>query len=352
MKAKHQVRVKKLSTEHLIRNLGVLIIFIILGFATVFTIASLAKNPPLPKYSGPVEHITTANVGEYSSLSIIAQKMGFFKDNGLVVTMQDAPSGPVAVSDLLDGKVDTATAADFVGVINIFDNKKLKVLLTQARPFSFFMVARNDHNIQVPTDLRGKKIGVTGKSAGEFHLGQYLTLNKLSYDQVSIVYGSPSDLKNMIIKGELDAIVSFDPHVHEARKTLKDKAIIWSVQGEQRHSTLLYGTDKLIRERPEAVRRYIAALVEAEDYIQGNDVESRDIVAKYLKYNEEQINNAWKNITFDVSLDQDLIISMEDQALWAIENKLTKATNVPDFLQFIYFDGLEAVKPYAITIIR
>jgi NitT/TauT family transport system substrate-binding protein len=43
---------------------------------------------------------------------------------------------------------------------------------------------------------------------------------------------------------------------------------------------------------------------------------------------------------------------MEDEARWMIENKLTAETEVPDFLDYIYVDGLEAVRPYAVHIIR
>jgi NitT/TauT family transport system substrate-binding protein len=43
---------------------------------------------------------------------------------------------------------------------------------------------------------------------------------------------------------------------------------------------------------------------------------------------------------------------MEDEARWRIENNLTDKTAVPNYLDFMYFGGLQAVKPEAITAIR
>src|SRR6476646_5492235 len=110
--------------------------------AVLFVGASFArfvyeKQPTLS--NKPLEHITTGNVGEYSTLSIIAKQKGFFAKNGLDVSMQDYLSGPDAMADLLAGKIDTATASDFVGVSNSFSGEDLKILTTQMRAFSFFL---------------------------------------------------------------------------------------------------------------------------------------------------------------------------------------------------------------------
>jgi NitT/TauT family transport system substrate-binding protein len=43
---------------------------------------------------------------------------------------------------------------------------------------------------------------------------------------------------------------------------------------------------------------------------------------------------------------------MEDEARWMIENKLTTKTTIPNFLDYLYLDGLLTVKPEAVNIIR
>jgi NitT/TauT family transport system substrate-binding protein len=43
---------------------------------------------------------------------------------------------------------------------------------------------------------------------------------------------------------------------------------------------------------------------------------------------------------------------MEDGARWRIKQGIAEAANVPNYLDYIYFDALEEVKPKAIGIIR
>jgi NitT/TauT family transport system substrate-binding protein len=60
----------------------------------------------------------------------------------------------------------------------------------------------------------------------------------------------------------------------------------------------------------------------------------------------------WPQYTRSLSLDQPLITAMEDETRWMISNNLTTEKQVPDFLNYIYEDGLKAVKPEAVKIIR
>ncbi len=47
-----------------------------------------------------------------------------------------------------------------------------------------------------------------------------------------------------------------------------------------------------------------------------------------------------------------MIIVMEDQARWNIQHGLTNTTEVTNYLDYIYFDALDEVKPEAVTIIH
>ena len=43
--------------------------------------------------------------------------------------------------------------------------------------------------------------------------------------------------------------------------------------------------------------------------------------------------------------------SIQDEAQWLISNQLTNATTVPNFINYVYEDGLKSVKPGAVNII-
>ncbi|MEE8433112.1 MAG: hypothetical protein V3S16_17830, partial [Candidatus Desulfatibia sp.] len=71
-----------------------------------------------------------------------------------------------------------------------------------------------------------------------------------------------------------------------------------------------------------------------------------------LNLDKEAVVRGWQEGEFALFLDQALIVGIEDQARWAIKNELTDATKAPNYLNYIYLDALEAVKPNSMTIIR
>ena len=63
------------------------------------------------------------------------------------------------------------------------------------------------------------------------------------------------------------------------------------------------------------------------------------------------IDKVWSQNQFSLSLDQSLILAMQDEARWLINNNLTNSFSVPNFLNNIYVDGLKSVKPESVNII-
>ena len=72
-----------------------------------------------------------------------------------------------------------------------------------------------------------------------------------------------------------------------------------------------------------------------------------------MNYEDEYLNLSGNGLPFfSSSLDQSLITAMEDEARWIISNNLTTEKTVPDFMKYIYIDGLKAVKPVALNMIN
>ena len=74
-------------------------------------------------------------------------------------------------------------------------------------------------------------------------------------------------------------------------------------------------------------------------------------MAKTLNYTSEYLTTVWSDYQFSVTLDQAQLLAMQDEAQWLISNHLTNATTVPNFISYVYEDGLKSVKPGAVNII-
>jgi ABC-type nitrate/sulfonate/bicarbonate transport system substrate-binding protein len=300
----------------------------------------------------PLEKIRIGNIGEYSIFNIIAEEKGYFKDNGLDAQVFEYESGPPAIAALLAGDVDVAVAADFVGVRNIFTNPQLKIITQASQHTVFYLLARKDKGIKGPSDMKGKTVGVTRKSAGEFYLGQFLIYNNLRLTDIKIIDLTPSQIINQLESGQLDAAVIFDPHAYNLAKKLGNQVSLWSAQGNQKIFALTYSTDEFTQKHPEIIVKYLRSLIQAEEYTTEYPLEAQKIIAKKLHYENAYVKHMWENFIFTHGLDQALLLTMEDEARWVINNGLIDQKTVPNYLNFIYFDGLETVKSEAITIIH
>ncbi len=303
------------------------------------------------KYTGPVEKITVA-AAEYltGALIYVAEDQGFFEENGLDVTIKGYGSGKACADALINGEADISTSADNVLVSNSFEHTELRVLGTVATAQVKELVARKDKGITTINDLIGKKLGVTKKSGAEFLLGPFLIFNGLSYKDVEIVDLKPSEIVEAISNGDIDAAFTWDPYIYNIKKELGENAISW-FGGEDFYFVLITKED-WIENNTAATERFMKSLVEAEDYIKDNSEEAKEFVKDRFDYESDYMDYSWPKQEFAVVLPQAMLIAFEDQARWRIKNKLTEATEVPNYLDYIYMDALEEVKPEAVGIMH
>lgn len=296
-----------------------------------------------PKYSGPVEKIRIANLGEYSIFNIIARDQGYFSQNGLEAEITEYPSGAVILSNLLAGNADVAATGEFAVVANIFTNKDVRILAEASKQKVTQVIARKDKGISIPADLKGKKIGVTLKSNPDFFLGRFLTFNQLTRKDVQIIDLAPAEIIKKIEMGEIDAAVTFEPNIFNIQKKLGGNFLTWSAQGDQDAYALIISTGEFIKNHPQVIDRYMQSLKMAEQFFKDHNEAAKIIMAGVLKYSDSYINYIWPKISFSLELNQQLLLSLEDEARWTGEK-------VPNYLNFIYFDALAKVKPEAVTI--
>jgi NitT/TauT family transport system substrate-binding protein len=111
-------------------------------------------------------------------------------------------------------------------------------------------------------------------------------------------------------------------------------------------------TDNWIANSPKLVEKFLKSLLQAEEYASSDPNSAKAIVKMEMNVTVEYMTTVWAQNRFRLSLDQAQVVAMEDEARWLISENLTSATAVPDFLEYIYFEGLESVKPESLNIIR
>lgn len=327
---------------------GVLLTLAVILAAGILMIACRTRPP-----AAPMERIVLgAETIAFSAPVWVAEHNGYFREEGVHVVIRGFDSGRTALFTMVDqGGLDLVTAAQTPVISKSFDRRDYAIVAAMA--FSdkdVKVVARRDRGINAPQDLAGKTIGITYGSSGHFFLSLFLAYNQLQLSDVRTVDFEATRLEDALIKGQVDAVATWEPHVYRAQKALREKAVILPGGNIYREDFYFVARREFIHGHSKALERFLRAIEKAQQFIQRDRAATLNIVQHRLQIDMDILKSTWDECQFGLFLNQSVLISLEDEARWAIENKLTPATRVPNYLNYIYVDALSAVKPDAVAI--
>ena len=177
-------------------------------------------------------------------------------------------------------------------------------------------------------------------------------MHGMSINDVILVDTSFSAAAGSIKEGKVDAVVTMPPFYDSIKSSFGAGLAEWPAQSGQWIFGVLTSTDDWIAKNPGLVVRLLSAIDQANLYIAQHPQEAKAIVQKRLNLDAASIERAWQRNHYSLSFGQSLLLAMEDEARWMIKNNRTKERTVPDFAEYFYLDGLKAVKPEAVSIIR
>ena len=303
-------------------------------------------------YTGNIVPITIGVYpSEYNSLIYIAIDQQYFSSNGLDVTLKNYPSGASAASGMLNGEADISTASEFVVANNVMKNENLYAFGTVSKYLNVYLVARTDRGINTISDLEGKRIGVNIGTSNQFFLGRFLEINGLNQSKVTLVNLSFADSTNALANGTVDAVVANPPYTNQIQTLLNNKIVVWPLQSGQFGYFESLCSKNWAGTHQDLIVRFLKALVQAEDFNVNNQNQAISLVAKDLSYTNEYTSSVWPDYQYSVTLDQSFVLLMQEESRWLISNNLTNETSVPNFLNYVYADGLKSVNPESVNII-
>ena len=318
---------------------------ILVGFS-IWSLHTSQKN-----YVGMTESITIGDMPiEGSALIYIAEDQGFFKQNGLNVTIRDYDTGVAAINGLLNGDVDIANVAEYPLVGLAFKKERIQAVGCIDKSKIEYIVGRKDHGIENISDLTGKKIGLPRGTLPEFYLGRFLDLHGMSIRDVTLINIPQLQTADAIANGSVDAVVTREPYLSRIMEQHPNGTISWSVQSSQAVYSILICRNDWIKQHPDLVNRFLNSLAEADEYIVLHPDEAKALLQKRYHYDDAYVERGWPENQFSLSLDQSLVTALEDEGRWTINNNLTCEKTLPYFQDYIYTKGLEEVKPESVNI--
>lgn len=324
----------------------------IFAFGIITTLLVACK--PNEKPPTTPEKITIAHwSGPGAALVHIAFAKGFFAEESIEAISQPHPFGKLALHSVLEGKADIATAGDTPVVFAIMNGEQIRVLASiQTANKNEAIVARQDRGISKPFDLKGKKIGVTLGTTADFFVDSFLLAHGIERNQVTFIDMPPGEMSAALASGTVDAVSTFNPTIKQLENKLGNRGIVFFGESIYTEAFVTVAGQEYVKKHPEAIKRFLRALIKAETFVKQHSEEARTLESQFAAIDPNIINQIWNDLTLRVTITQSLLVDFEDQTRWVLKNNLSTGSTMPNYLDYIYVDGLNAVNPDAVRIVR
>ena len=245
----------------------------LLGTAAALTLApkALAQAPEKPK--------VTLGVGGkpllYYLPLTIAERKGFFKEEGLEVEINDFGGGARSLQSLIGGSVDVVTGAYEHTIRMQAKGQDVRAVCELGRFPGIVIAAKKDKAGQIKSaaELKGAKIGVTAPGSSTALTVQYAMVKAglRPTDAAMIGVGGGAGAVAAMKKGEIDAISHLDPVIAKLDADgdiqvlidTRTEAGTRALFGGSNPAAVLYTKQDFLQKNPATVQRLTNAFVKS-----------------------------------------------------------------------------------------
>jgi len=289
----------------------------------------------------------------HAALLHIAAAQGYFAREGLDVALLPVSHGKAALDQLALGKADLASAAEVPFVISVLQGEALGIAATVVSAAEdMAVIGRRDRGIAVPRDLIRKRVGVSMGTSGEYFLWAFLIRHRLSPDAITWVDVAPPHLSKELASGAVDAIATWEPVKTAAVAALGANAIPFAEADAYTVTHVIVGRSEYLNAQSAVMQKILRALLNAEALVRSDPNLARSVVARQLKIAPSALAPVWDGLSIRVDLRQSQLITLEEEAGWAMARGYAPSGRVPNFLPRLHLDALLALAPDRVTVVR
>jgi NitT/TauT family transport system substrate-binding protein len=290
----------------------------LIGFIVLLCFASVL---PAAAHAAPEQTKVALAVGGKTTLYYlpltIAERLGYFKDEGLDVEISDFPGGAKALQALMGGSADVVSGAyEHTIVMQTLAQKVQAFVLQGTNPgLELGVVKARAGQYKWPRDLKGWKVGVSAPGSSTHMLVNHL-LNSVGLrpEDVSIVgVGTGAQAVAAVKSGELDALSSVDPVMMLLEKqglieivveTVSPKGA-YEVFGGSLPAASLYAKKEWIEKHPGTAQALANAMVRALKWLHAATPEqvAGTVPPEYLLGDRQLYMDAFRRVRLTYSPD-------------------------------------------------
>lgn len=302
----------------------------------------------------PLAHMTVALPNLVSCGAFyVAMDQGMFEQHGLKVTVTPFAMGKLALEAVKRGNADVGVMADTAFMFSVMHGDNLATLGTVfGSRRNIAVVAHKDSGIITAHDLIGKTVATVSGTNNQYFLDALLVANNVDRSSVNIIYLKPDELVPMLQNRKIDAATLWHPTFFKAQKAINSP--LTRIYGDDIFvfRFLLGGKSDYLAEHTIETRKLLAALDEANQFIHAHPEKAKAIIGKAIGLDASLLANDFDPTNFTLTLDQTLLLALDEQTRWATKRNLLPMSPTPNYIEFMRPALLESVRADAVKIIN
>lgn len=295
---------------------------------------------------------------QISAQQIIADKKGFFEEEGLKVTNKLLQSGGDISPLISGGTAKVSFESTYTDITLAANNIDVKALATMANiGDTQCVVAGKNVTINSAKDIEGKKVGIASGAGVLIAIRNMCADFNIDINKIQFVILSPSDQISALERGDIDMMACWEPWVTNAADAggkllfsglnsyLSDKT--GPVEWLNFHTTLQV-TGDFLKSNPKQVESLLKALSKATDFINANPEESAEIIASEINLDSAQVLKIMSKNSYTMKFDKSFVDSSNKMADFMYE--MGNIKSVPSFDSYADSTPLKNALPDLVTV--
>lgn len=253
---------------------------------------------------------------------VVAGEKGYFKEAGLEVNSVRFVAGRAALEALLGGQLDLAFMAEYPPAIAALRKQEFGVVTTLSRYTGNRIISTSKIGFKSMKDLEGKKIGTTMGTNSAFFTE--LLIEKAGI-KATVVNVAPADVVPALVRGDIDAGVTFPDFYPKAAEALGDK-YREEVNKDYVATFVVSASPAMLTKRQGDLKKFLSALIKAEAFIHQDPAGARAALLNVMKttHTMAAIEKSWPDFVYTIGLDKDLLALLAQEGEWIVKRGLIK----------------------------
>ncbi len=227
----------------------------------------------------------------------LANKLGYFKQEGLTVKITSVAQSTQAIPDMLHGTIAVIAGANYVSFIEAQakGTAQFKVIAegVTCKPNTFGVAALPSSGITKPADLAGKTVAVNlTNNIQTLTLNAVLKADGVDPSKVKYVVVPFPNMVTALKAKQVDAISAVEPFLGGALAADGAKQVVSSCDGPAANMPMsgYLSTSSWAQQNPNTARAFQKALLKAQAYADANPSALKSIIPAYTKVTAAQAN--------------------------------------------------------------